>query len=37
MEPEGPLPHSQQQTTSLYPEPDYSSPRPPIPLPEDPT
>jgi hypothetical protein len=36
MEPEGSLPHSQVPATCPYPEPDQSSPRLPIPIPEDP-
>ena len=36
MEPEGSLPHSQVPATCSYPEPDWSSPYPHIPLPEDP-
>ena len=37
MEPEGSLPHLQVWTTCPYPEPDQSSPCPPIALPEDPS
>jgi len=36
MEPEGSLPHLQVPANCPYPEPDQSSPRPHIPLPEDP-
>jgi len=36
MEPEGSLPHSKVPSTCPYPEPDWSSPCPHIPLPEDP-
>jgi hypothetical protein len=36
MEPKGSLPHLQVPTICPYPEPYQSSPRPPIPLPEDP-
>jgi hypothetical protein len=34
MEPEGSLPHSQQSAACPYPEPDWYSPRPHIPLPK---
>ena len=37
MELEGSLPHSQVPATCPYPEPAWSSPSPPIPLPEDPS
>ena len=37
MKPEGSVPHSQVPATSPYPEPDWSSPYPHIPLPEDPS
>jgi hypothetical protein len=36
MEPENSLPYAQQPATCPYPEPDQSSPCPPIPLLEDP-
>ena len=36
MEPKDSLPRLQVLATCLYPEPDYSSPGLPIPLPEDP-
>jgi hypothetical protein len=37
MEPESSLPHSQVPATFPYPEPIPSSPRNPLPLPEDPS